>query len=341
MEIDTALISTLPPLAENSPCGPDLEYDPEFDELETRSVGKAEQQFGETIIAAEPPDWQAVLALSSSLLARSRDLRVVIHYLRALTNLQGLRGFITGLEMFAALLTQYWEEVHPRLTVDGEFDPLARCFAVSALCGAEGVLKDLRSCELLRVGGAVLSVRDLERIIQNGVSDRGVTREQASLMLGDMQDAATYPTVYLDKIKKLLLTIDGHCQMHLDSLEKPNLAGIVQLVGVLASFCQKARRGQPLPVEVDAGAGAAPQADAAVTPRSNAGVGEISSSQDAERAIRLICEYFERHEPTNPAPLLLRRALKLMSMSFADIIKDLAPDALRQVEVIAGPSGPV
>lgn len=336
IKIDAAAHPAVPPLAGPNPCGPDLEYDPDFVELDTLAAGKPEQQFGETIIAAEAPDWQAVLALSTSLLERSRDLRVAIHYLRALSNLRGLPGFTAGLELFYVLLTQYWEDVHPQLTIDGELDPLARCFAVSALCGAETVLKDLRGCELLRVGGAVLTVRDLERIIQSGSSERGVSREQANMMLGDLRDAESYPSIYLDKIKKMLSDIDSHCQAHLDSLEKPNLAGIVQLVNTLANFCLRQRGGVPALQTVEERAVSAEQGVAAAPPA--AVPGQINSSQDAERALRLICEYFERHEPTNPAPLLLRRALRLMSMSFADIIRDMAPDALRQVEVIAGAS---
>jgi type VI secretion system protein ImpA len=35
-------------------------------------------------------------------------------------------------------------------------------------------------------------------------------------------------------------------------------------------------------------------------------------------------------------PLLLRRAQRLVSGSFVDIIKDLSPDAVKQVELIAG-----
>jgi type VI secretion system protein ImpA len=53
-------------------------------------------------------------------------------------------------------------------------------------------------------------------------------------------------------------------------------------------------------------------------------------------AIGRICDWIERHEPSNPAPLLLRRAQRLMNKSFLDIVRDLAPNGVDQVEMLAG-----
>jgi type VI secretion system protein ImpA len=49
-----------------------------------------------------------------------------------------------------------------------------------------------------------------------------------------------------------------------------------------------------------------------------------------------VCEWLERNEPSNPAPLLIRRSQRLMTKSFIDIIRDLVPDGLSQVEKLAG-----
>jgi type VI secretion system protein ImpA len=54
------------------------------------------------------------------------------------------------------------------------------------------------------------------------------------------------------------------------------------------------------------------------------------------RTLGSVCEWIERHEPSNPAPLLIRRAQRLMSKSFIDLVRDLAPDGLTQLERIAG-----
>ena len=64
--------------------------------------------------------------------------------------------------------------------------------------------------------------------------------------------------------------------------------------------------------------------------------GSIATRDDALKALDRVCEWIERHEPTNPAPLLIRRAKRLMTKNFMDIIRDLAPDGVSQVELIAG-----
>ena len=60
--------------------------------------------------------------------------------------------------------------------------------------------------------------------------------------------------------------------------------------------------------------------------------GPIRSRDDAVRAIDAICEYFERTEPTNPAPLMLQRAKRMISQSFLELLNDWAPLALPGVD---------
>ena len=71
------------------PCGENLEYDPDFIALEQAIKGKPEQQIGNTIQEAEPPNWKEVRKETEQLLTRSRDLRVLIYYVRALLALEG------------------------------------------------------------------------------------------------------------------------------------------------------------------------------------------------------------------------------------------------------------
>ena len=68
----------------------------------------------------------------------------------------------------------------------------------------------------------------------------------------------------------------------------------------------------------------------------SSGVGDIRSREDALRALERVCDFLARNEPTNPAPLLIRRAQRVMTMPFLDIIRELAPDAAGQVETITG-----
>jgi type VI secretion system protein ImpA len=56
------------------------------------------------------------------------------------------------------------------------------------------------------------------------------------------------------------------------------------------------------------------------------------------RRIDEICDYYARSEPSSPVPLLLRRAQRLVGKNFLDLLRDLAPGGVNEMEVISGPS---
>jgi type VI secretion system protein ImpA len=64
--------------------------------------------------------------------------------------------------------------------------------------------------------------------------------------------------------------------------------------------------------------------------------GEIRSREDAVRMLEKICEFIERTEPANPAPLFIRRGQRLMTKNFVEILQELAPESLNQLKQITG-----
>ena len=64
--------------------------------------------------------------------------------------------------------------------------------------------------------------------------------------------------------------------------------------------------------------------------------GQIMSDQEVLKALDMIISYYERNEPSSPVPLLIKRAKRLVGKSFVDIIRDISPDALAQVNVVSG-----
>jgi type VI secretion system protein ImpA len=91
-----------------------------------------------------------------------------------------------------------------------------------------------------------------------------------------------------------------------------------------------ARRGYGIP-DAAAGAGVAPAAPAAARVS-----GSIASKEDVIRTLDRICEFYEKTEPSSPVPLLLKRAKRLVGKTFVDIIRDMTPDAMTQVDMISG-----
>jgi len=69
---DINIDKLLEPVSEDSPCGDDLEYDPEFGELERAAQGKPGHEMGDEVIPAEPPDWSEVFEAAEKLFGRTR-----------------------------------------------------------------------------------------------------------------------------------------------------------------------------------------------------------------------------------------------------------------------------
>jgi type VI secretion system protein ImpA len=101
---------------------------------------------------------------------------------------------------------------------------------------------------------------------------------------------------------------------------------------------QLARRGVRKDKDVEQTAAEAGDPATASAPASAvaAASGEIRTREDVIRALDRICEYYERHEPSSPVPMLLRRAKRLATMSFLDILRELAPDGVAQAEALGG-----
>ncbi|MNT39766.1 hypothetical protein D3C72_1760380 [compost metagenome] len=63
---------------------------------------------------------------------------------------------------------------------------------------------------------------------------------------------------------------------------------------------------------------------------------EISAREDVQVLLEKACEFLERTEPSHPAPMLIRRAQRLMDLNFFQIIEELVPEGLQKIESLAG-----
>jgi type VI secretion system protein ImpA len=310
----------------------DLEYDPMYQDLERIARGKGEQRLGDNVIPAEEPDWSEVRKLALELFSRTKDLRVAALLTRALVRTEHIDGLCDGLTLLQRLLERFWDEVHPRLE-DG--DPAMRMNTLAALVDREAMLRDVRNAMLItsdQHGG--ISMRDV--LIGLGKlqpSEGEAARSQAEIAAAigvaaasDKRGAIEAVRVCVDRLKAIrALLVDK-----VGAGTAVDLAPLSDMMKYVALACDSAL-GAEAPADTEAVA-AAPVGGAPL----RSAVGEIRTRDDAMRQLDTICSYFERTEPGNPAPLLIRRAQRLMNKSFVEIIEDLAPDSLNRIEDIAG-----
>ena len=324
----------LAPIDGESACGPDLEYDNDFLALTQAVAGKPEQQFGETVIPAVDPDWRIVGGLCQALLERTKDLRIVAWLTLAETHMHGAAPFAAGLKLALNLCEQYWDGVHPRIEVDGEADPYLRMNAISAFSGSEFSGED-RLIQALRQSSVVqqpmtLSFRDVE-LAFNKAPEATYSFEQIASTLSDAvvagnADIAAVIDAY-STYKALRALLDERVSV----AEAPDMD---RLDGVLKPVAQGfARLSSAAAAEAEAVSEFASD-DGTITDGRGSGV--VQSREDARRALDRVCEYLERNEPSNPASLFARRAQRLLSMPFLDIMRELSPDSMSHLEMLTG-----
>jgi type VI secretion system protein ImpA len=328
------------PLTEQQPSGPNLEYDADFLALDRAQQGKPEQVIGDSVNPAEEPDWRDVAERAESLLDRTRDLRVAVSLTTAVLKIDGLEGLAGGLAIVRGLLEGQWATVHPQLDADDNDDPTLRINSLLGLAAVNGVLKELRETPIVQSKSlGRFSLRDV-RIAAGKQSAPAHLKEPPK----QVQIDAAFRDADLDALRasatqvgNALEQVGAIDRMLVDKVGakapelKPLVLDLTEIKHVLAE--KLAARG----------VGSAPDAGAAAgaeNAKAASGSGEINGREDVVLHLDRLCEYYRRHEPSSPVPVLLRRAKRLVSKDFMDIIRDLTPAGLSEAELLAGAEKP-
>jgi len=333
--IDTE--NLLQPVPGAEPTGANLEYDPAFAELERAALGRPEQQIGKAIAPGEPPDWKAVQDQAALLLGRSKDLRLVGYLLRALLHRHGFEGLAAGLAVARGLLERYWTPLHPQLDPDDHHDPTIRVSALGVLSDA-AVLLALRSAPLFRsrafgpvsyrdiavASGEIAATPDAPTLEMAKIE--GAFQEADDATLESLTNALRSASDHLRGIEALFSETAG--------IAGPDVANLAQLLRQAHQFVKQRLDRRRAEAGLDAGAEEGAHTNGT---GSRGGLsGQIASRDDVVRALDRICDYYARQEPSSPLPLLLQRCKRLATMSFIEIVREMVPDGLSQVELIAG-----
>jgi type VI secretion system protein ImpA len=338
MLVDVPLL--LAAISANFPCGDDLEYDPDFLQLERDAQGKPERVMGDAIQPAEPPQWRAIEQTSVALLQRSKDLRITHFLLQSALALEGVAGLSTSLSLIQQLLEQYWADLYPQLDADDDNDPTVRVNALSGLACDTNV-RLLRESVLIRsrAFGNITLRAALNASGLQSFSDEHLTIEELSGALRDSDPQQLDATraalndarAAAEAIERLVSDQVGSAQgVDLSALKQP-LKQALQVLGELVSSPDE--QTQPVAdTELSSDPAGSEQPLSATRPK--AGIG---SRDDVVRSLDEILAYYARHEPSSPLPMLLNRAKKLAHADFETIVRNLIPDGMSQFENLRGP----
>lgn len=276
-----------------------------------------------------------------------KDLRVAQHLTLAWTLEQGIAGLASGLRLVDALIERYGADLHPKPDEDDPSDVSAREMVVSEMLNGNAFLQALRDCVVLEAAGVGrLTGRDVEVIDGRMEDDRAGGARSVPEIAAIAQAAAGGAVEAATEALRAATALVESCEQAADSLVGRFTAGNIHGDRVLA-LLQRTRNlvhaaAQSLAGEpVEAGADPQPIATTASAGAQAQGtgtsMGALRSRDDARRLILQISRFLEETEPSHPAPFFLRRAERLLgAKDFFAIMRDMAPDAISEMERITG-----
>ena len=341
LDISRFLDEVLPDL----PSGEDLEYDSDFLQMQQASEGTPERQVGDSVIPAQEPDWKSVRKLALQLLERTRDIRICVCLTRALAHTDGFEGVAQGLNLTRELLERQWETVHPQADPDDDY-PILRLNSLTTLNDFFSFLTPLRHIPLVACRGlGQFNLRDIEIALGKAkpLEDEGEPPEMSVINAAFMESELDVLQATAKAAHDAIGDVNAIEALVTEKVGAGNAVSLRALADVLneaeSVLNEKlaARGGGVSGDEFDVSQEAPPpgeqQASASIA---GGAMGQISNPDDVVRALDKIIDYYARHEPSSPIPLLLQRAKRLVSKDFMDILRDLAPEGVQQAETIAG-----
>ncbi|MEL0587593.1 MAG: type VI secretion system protein TssA [Candidatus Thiodiazotropha sp. (ex. Lucinoma kazani)] len=320
-------------VSEETPAGEDLEYDPLFSEMERAAEGKGEQQFGDTIIPAEDPDWRELKKKSLEVAGQSKDLRAAIYLTQALMHTDGYAGLSDGLSLIKGYIDGYWETFHPLLDPDDNNDPTIRINTLINLCDPIDSLAAVNKIPI--VDSTVMgkfSFRDIQ--IASGTLQPTDTESQEVTL--DQIDAAFREST-TEQSQQTLSQL-RHAIECVDAIENRlnELVGVDQSPDLqsLVSLLKQVEKEVAMRAGVESLSEGSDNTVNGESTQQAAAPGVINNRDDVIRALERISQYYQKNEPSSPIPLLLERARRLVKMDFHEIVQDLAPGGVSEFDFL-------
>lgn len=298
---------------------------------------------------------RAVESQASALLqGTGKDLRVVQLLQLAWIGSHGLDGLQASLDLANSLLERFGSATHPRADEDAPDDFWAQANAVSAMLSGANSMAVFRQAGVFSAvapGNWIVSNIETLELPENGAAGAanfveeikavaaGLVASQDAIAMGTVSDAAV--GTYLDG----RLQVVSSCISAAKKLSGRFGPGAVQggdkilvPLGRLKKVIGFVLEGTPVPsVAAAASVGENPAESSTSRPARQNGVGALQSREDARKIILEVCTFLERTEPSHPAPYFLKRAERLLgAKDFFVILRDMAPEALAEIERITG-----
>jgi type VI secretion system protein ImpA len=338
------------PINSENPAGENLEYDPLYLEMDSLAVPVPGSEIGDSKIEGRGPDWKKLRENCLTLWGKTRDLRVAAYLTIAETAMGGFQDLGTALKLIHFLIQDMWETMYPNLDPDDDNDPTERINILAMLSPEPGSFNDpimfIATVRALRLAPPLpytlrdylISINELETAEPQNIDTNLIAGELMHLPLPELE-------AQVGVVKEIQETLESICAVAGGkmpggfALAFISLANEIKRLSKFYTVCLESSGGEA--AEGDASSGIMEESAAEGSVSFDQGQQSIGSYKPSNRTdalllLRKSSEYFQRHEPNSPIPLLINRALRFSEMNFIQLLEDIVPDALSHGKEIMG-----
>ena len=324
----------------DQPCGPFIDDDEglEDDFVMLESIARVNQDSLTLDGDEEGVDWRDMLARCEDLAKQTKDVRVYVFLAQAALQLKRLQGLAGVVQLIKSTLSEYWAETHPilddakdetpwrimtlnELSGDSLISLLTATPIVEAKQAGSFTLRDIR----LAKGEIQLVEGSQELIPEAGLIEAAFQECDQEVLKSSLSLVEQIQDDIIQLQDQLVNSECSHARYDWDKL----ISDLKYISGVYAQYVTIETADEEVESESVGEPGAA---DMEVIVKSTG----INNRTDVLGALEKICEYYAKYEPSSPVPILVERTKKLVTMDFMSIMKELSPDGVKQVELIAG-----
>jgi type VI secretion system protein ImpA len=292
----------LAPIAGASPCGADLAFSAELDEIaQARQADDPSLEQGPWVTTLKEADWKFVAKRCTQLIEqRSKDLQLAVWLAEASAKTGGLRALGDSMLLLGGLCERYWDDLHPLPDEDG----VER--RIGNLCWIAARMPQLIR-ELPITEGAAFSMRDFDaartRTPEEGAEAEAARRRSSKGFYEALMRDCDHCAAALGDLERIVddrLGADG-----------PSFRAAKSALEDLILFVTPvARESGALPGEVPGRAAPAAKTGATATPAPAGPVaaGPLQTRAQALAQLRQVAEFFRRTEPHSPVAYLADKA---------------------------------
>ena len=336
------------PLEGPSPCGEDLSFSPEFDQIaEMRREDDPTLDQGEWVTTLKVADWPGVSRLCQDLLTqRSKDLRLVMWLTEAEAMVRGYAGLRDGLALCASLCRTQWPGLHP-LPDHGDMEE--RIGNLGWLLQKVQHFASSRPVTRPRQG-APHSLRDLMAARQNAATStevgegadrltvdafmralRETPREHLRTQLDALRDSLA-ALRDLQEVVDAQLGQDGPSFVSAREALSDALHDLERLAREVGALDTDPGHAHAVAEATDTGGEAMPAVAAGVAR------GPVANRAQALQQLREVASFFRRTEPHSPVAYLADKAVKWAEMPLHEWLRHVVKDqgAMSHLEELLG-----